>query len=85
MIAKANITPVIEVIQSFNPDSEFITDLYHRCYDEPDFDCEFLNSVSYDSSESIIDIESEDELTDEFNDNQWDVEIYDPYLESTYY
>lgn len=66
--------------------SNLLTDLYHKHDDEPDFDCEFL-STAHDNSEieSIIDPESEDELLDEFNDNQWDADTYDPYLESTYY
>jgi hypothetical protein len=66
--------------------SNHLTDLYHKCEYEPDFDCEFLHA-GHDrrENESIIDSESEDELLDEFNDNMWDVDIYDPYLESTYY
>jgi len=63
-----------------------LTDLYSRSDDEPDFDCEFLGTAySCSENENIIDLESEDELTDQFNDNQWDADIYDPYLESTYY
>jgi hypothetical protein len=59
--------------------------LYYKDNDEPDFDCEFLNEISSDKSENIIDFDSEDEQTDHFNDNQWDAEIYDPYEESAYY
>lgn len=59
--------------------------LYHKDNDEPDFDCEFLNEITSDHSENIIDFDSEDEQTDHFNDNQWDAEIYDPYEESAYY
>ncbi|MDQ1166481.1 hypothetical protein [Flavobacterium sp. SORGH_AS_0622] len=63
-----------------------LTDLYSRSDDEPDFDCEFLDAAySCSENENVIDLESQDELTDLFNDNQWDAEIYDPYLESTYY
>lgn len=64
-----------------------LADLYRKNDDEPDFDCEFLSAGidDYTEEENIIDPDSEDELLDEFNDNQWDANIYDPYLESTYY
>lgn len=65
---------------------DLLTDLYRKFEDEPDFDCEFLHAAHNQSeNESIIDPESEDDLLDEFDDNQWDADIYDPYLESTYY
>lgn len=61
--------------------------LYSRDIDEPDFDCEFLRTVNSDFSENMIDLnsEEEEEQADDFNDNQWDAEIYDPYEESAYY
>ncbi|MCR4033793.1 MULTISPECIES: hypothetical protein [Flavobacterium] len=62
-----------------------LADLYQRHDDEPDFDCEFLKGISHDHSENIIDLEPEEDHTDDYNDNQWDADIYDPYLESTYY
>ncbi|WET02426.1 hypothetical protein [Flavobacterium sp. YJ01] len=66
---------------------KIITDLYRKNDDEPDFDCEFLSAANHDyiQEENIIDPDSDEELSDEFNDNQWDADIYDPYLESTYY
>lgn len=74
---------------SLQPETQFenlLTDLYQKYDDEPDFDCEFLwASNDRSENESTIDPESEDDLTDQFDDNQWDVAIYDPYLESTYY
>lgn len=64
----------------------FLTDSYPLFDDEPDFDCEFLSSShDWNESENTIDAESEDDLADEFNDNQWDADIYDPYMESAYY
>ena len=63
-----------------------LTDLYSKSDDEPDFDCEFLDTAyNCSENESLIDLDSEDDLADQFNDNQWDADIYDPYLESTYY
>ncbi|MCP2029728.1 hypothetical protein L1276_004922 [Flavobacterium sp. HSC-32F16] len=74
-------------IQSEMHNSNLLTDLYRKYDDEPDFDCEFLCDAAFDQhkDENIIDPESEDDFLDEFNDNQWDADIYDPYLESTYY
>ncbi|HEY1194882.1 hypothetical protein [Flavobacterium sp.] len=60
-------------------------DLYLKYDDEPDFDCEFLQDITHDSNENVIDVDSEEDLMDDYNDDQWDAEIYDPYLESTYY
>jgi hypothetical protein len=66
--------------------SKLLGNLYHKSEDEPDFDCEFLHAAhDLNEYESIIDPESDDQLLDEFNDNQWDADIYDPYVESTYY
>ncbi len=79
---KSTDTPLYTELKNSN----LLTDLYHKCEHEPDFDCEFLN-VAHDHSENenTIDSEFEDDFLDEFNDNIWDVDIYDPYLESTYY
>mgnify|MGYP003575683337 FL=1 len=61
-------------------------DLYQKYEDEPDFDCEFLNGISYnEETENTIDAETDEDFADLYNDNQWDVDIYDPYLESTYF
>lgn len=61
-------------------------DLYHKHEDEPDFDCEFLHGISYnEETENTIDAEADEDFADLYNDNQWDVDIYDPYLESTYF
>ncbi|WP_369014930.1 hypothetical protein [Flavobacterium anhuiense] len=62
---------------------EGLADLYRKNDDEPDFDCEFLYPEHHDFAEehNIIDPGSEDELLDEFNDSQWDADIYNPYLE----
>lgn len=62
-----------------------VINLYHKPEDEPDFDCEFLQGIHYDYSENRIDLESEEDDADEYNDNLWDADIYDPYLESTYF
>ncbi|CAM3766820.1 hypothetical protein [Flavobacterium chungbukense] len=64
-----------------------LEDLYRKNDDEPDFDCEFLFEANHDylQKENMIDPDSDEELSDEFNDNQWDADIYDPYLESTYF
>lgn len=62
-----------------------VVNLYHKYEDEPDFDCEFLESTTHDYSESIIDLENEEKQMDDYNDSQWEADIYDPYLESTYY
>lgn len=72
---------------SENQDTPQVMDLYYKYEDEPDFDCEFLHGISYEyeQNESSIDSEYEEELIDEYNDNQWDTDIYDPYLESTYF
>ncbi|SFE08513.1 hypothetical protein [Flavobacterium phragmitis] len=59
--------------------------LYGKDNDEPDFDCEFLNAIHSGRVENTIDLDSEDEQSDHFNDNQWDAEIYDPYQESACY
>ncbi|UPZ14808.1 hypothetical protein [Flavobacterium humidisoli] len=73
-------------IQPDIQNSNLLSYLYHKSEDEPDFDCEFLHAAhDLNENESIIDPESDDELLDEFNDNQWDADIYDPYVESTYY
>lgn len=63
-----------------------ITALYSRHEDEPDFDCEFLYDDGMDSrgNESILDPDPED-YKDVFNDSEWDTDVYDPYLEQTYY
>ncbi|MFD1604179.1 hypothetical protein ACFSJW_08260 [Flavobacterium artemisiae] len=66
--------------------STSMVDLYHKHHDEPDFDCEFLSiSNYYEESDNTIDSEDGEDLADLYNDNQWDVDIYDPYLESTYF
>lgn len=65
--------------------SSQIANLYVKYEDEPDFDCEFLEGINNDHTESVIDIESEDEFKDDYNDSQWEADLYDPYLESTYY
>ena len=71
---------------SAHTNSKLLGNLYHKSEDEPDFDCEFLHAAhDLNEYESIIDPESDDQLLDEFNDNQWDADIYDPYVESTYY
>ncbi|WP_433831210.1 hypothetical protein [Flavobacterium anhuiense] len=62
-----------------------VMDLYQKHNDEPDFDCEFLQAIGHNYSENIIDIETEEEQTDDYNDTHWDAAIYDPYLESNYY
>ncbi|WP_167443816.1 hypothetical protein [Flavobacterium cutihirudinis] len=54
--------------------------MYHKHEDEPDFDREFLQGISYDYIENTVDLETEEEDTDEYNDNLWDADIYDPYL-----
>ncbi len=86
MIASA-VRPVLKPLKSFPLKSRVnCPDLYQKSDDEPDFDCEFLYaSTDGIENESIIDPDPEDERLDEFNDNQWDADIYDPYLESTYY
>ncbi|GAA3729467.1 hypothetical protein GCM10022422_09450 [Flavobacterium ginsengisoli] len=61
-------------------------DLYDKHDDEPDFDCEFLQGISYnEENENTIDAEADEDFADLYNDNQWDVDIYDPYSESTYF
>ncbi|RZJ52358.1 MAG: hypothetical protein EOO44_12080 [Flavobacterium sp.] len=60
-----------------------ITALYNRNDDEPDFDCEFLYGEVL--NESILDPEQDDDFKDDYNDNEWDTNIYDPYMEQTYY
>lgn len=64
-----------------------ITSLYSRHQDEPDFDCEFLKDDSIDSrgNEDILDPDPDYNFEDDYNDSQWDVDTYDPYLEQTYY
>ncbi|QSW90142.1 hypothetical protein J0383_04820 [Flavobacterium endoglycinae] len=62
-----------------------ILDLYRKHEDEPDFDCEFLKGITHEQTENSIDLDSEQEQMDDYNDYEWDPEIYDPYLESTYY
>lgn len=64
-----------------------VIDFYKKHHDEPDFDCEFLYSTNqYDEQdETILDLESDEEFDDQYNDKDWDVSIYDPYLESTYF
>lgn len=63
-----------------------VFDLYSKHHDEPDFDCEFLQDISQDFYQNnSIDSDSEEDFADDYNDNQWDADIYDPYLESTYY
>ncbi|KFF02882.1 hypothetical protein [Flavobacterium reichenbachii] len=62
-----------------------IADLYYKYEDEPDFDCEFLiNSEEFAEQENIDELESEDYI-DNYGDDKWDADIYDPYLESTYF
>lgn len=65
--------------------SSQLVNLYQKQEDEPDFDCEFLQGISYDYSENTIDLEFEEESTDDYRDNLWEADIYDPYSESTYY
>ncbi|TDW51629.1 hypothetical protein EV144_101305 [Flavobacterium sp. 270] len=64
-----------------------LIDLHYKYEDEPDFDCEFLNTAVYDynENESMIDPEPEEDLTDHYNDHNWDMNIYDPYQESFNY
>lgn len=62
-----------------------ITDLYYRYEDEPDFDCEFLTVQDFTEQENIDELESEDNLIDSYGDDEWDAEVYDPYLESSYF
>lgn len=74
----------------FSPEMQSTTeliDLHYKYDDEPDFDCEFLHSsaLHYDDNESTIDPDQEEDLTDHYNDRTWDMDMYDPYLESTYY
>lgn len=73
-------------IPSQKQDLNYITDLYSRHHDEPDFDCEFLKTDSLDvyQNETILDTDPE-EYTDDYNDKQWDTEVYDPYQEQSYY
>ncbi|MBE8726479.1 hypothetical protein [Flavobacterium hungaricum] len=70
--------------QTEKPALNIITALYNRNEDEPDFDCEFLYGDTMDEGESILDPEA-DELNDDYNDNEWNTDLYDPYLEQTYY
>lgn len=67
--------------------STSVVDLYYKHHDEPDFDCEFLHGIShyYEENENTIDSEMDEDFADSYNDNQWDADIYDPYLESTYF
>lgn len=62
-----------------------VVNLYQKYEDEPDFDCEFLQGISVDSGENVIDLEYEEDYMDDYKDNQWEADVYDPYLESTYY
>lgn len=63
-----------------------LTDLYYKYEDEPDFDCEFLTKSQEFAEEGNIDeLESEDNFIDSYGDDEWDADIYDPYLESTYF
>ena len=79
-----NITD-INYFNSKKEHSSQIVNLYAKHEDEPDFDCEFLESITNDNTESVIDMEYEDDYKDDYNDNQWEADLYDPYLESTYY
>ncbi|WP_125721810.1 hypothetical protein [Flavobacterium ustbae] len=67
--------------------SHNITSLYNRHADEPDFDCEFLSgdSINARGNESILDPDPDEEFADDYNDRDWDTDIYDPYLEQSYY
>ncbi|MEL1253090.1 hypothetical protein AAEO57_04845 [Flavobacterium sp. DGU38] len=69
--------------QTLNP----LVDLYLKNHDEPDFDCEFLCGIShyYNENENTIDPETDEDPADLYNDNQWDADIYDPYVESSYF
>lgn len=62
-----------------------ITDLYYKYEDEPDFDCEFLTIQDFTEEENIDELESEDNLIDSYGDDEWDADVYDPYLESSYF
>lgn len=73
-------------LHSQNQALNHITDLYNRYEGEPDFDCEFLKTDGLDTyeNETILDPEPE-EYADDYNDREWDNELYDPYQEQTYY
>lgn len=62
-----------------------LIDLHYRNQDEPDFDCEFLHTQDYLENESMIDSETDEDIIDEYHDNDWDRNIYDPYTESAYF
>jgi hypothetical protein len=79
----------IEDLVSFDKNQNNINaafDLIYKSYDEPDFDCEFLTaSTIKDNDESILDLEIEDDYLDDYNDQDWDTNTYDPYEELTYF
>lgn len=86
----SNQTDTNLTVTEFNseqPTSTPLVDLYYKHQDEPDFDCEFIYGISqyYNENENIIDPETDEDPGDLFNDNEWDADIYDPYLESTYF
>ncbi|MBZ4035377.1 hypothetical protein K6T82_11415 [Flavobacterium sp. 17A] len=60
-------------------------DLYYKYDDEPDFDCEFLHGISHEENNNTTDSEFDEDLTDDYRDNEWDIDIYDPYEEATYF
>jgi len=81
-----NSTNIIDAeFHSENLNKGKVVDLYYKYDDEPDFDCEFLSGISYDDNKNVIDLEFDEDLADDYKDNEWDVNIYDPYLESTYF
>ena len=62
-----------------------LINLHSKNHDEPDFDCEFLHTAIQADSESILDPEPDEDLSDDFHDREWDSTIYDPYQESAYF
>lgn len=91
-IRQFNIPSDTNIIDAeFNPENQStskVINLYYKHEDEPDFDCEFLPGINsgYSEDENSIDFDSEEEdHIDEYHDDQWDMDIYDPYLESTYF
>ncbi|GAA3757273.1 hypothetical protein [Flavobacterium ginsengiterrae] len=64
-----------------------ITSLYSRHEDEPDFDCEFLYGDGIESrgNENILDPDPDDYIKNGYNDSRWNADVFNPYVEQTYY